>query len=86
MENTEASTLTLIKNLNRRLLKLERVVYEKDSIVSAEPEKLDHKEKEDKRIVYSKEDLTEIQNTMAAKNNTTSLNSKWIHTKFPSKS
>jgi hypothetical protein len=67
MENTEASTLTLIKNLNRRLLKLERVVYEKDSIVSAEPEKLDHKEKEDKRIVYSKEDLTEIQNTMAAK-------------------
>ncbi len=86
MESTDVETLvTLIKNLNRRLLKLERAVYENHSSICIDIDMLDQKEKEGKRV-YSKETLTAIQNTMIAKSNTSSLNSKWTHTKFPSKS
>ena len=85
MESTDVETLiTLIKNLNRRLLKLERAVYEKHSSICIDTDMLDQN-KEEKRV-YSKEKLTAIQNTMIAKSNTSSLNSKWTHTKFPSKS
>lgn len=86
MESTDVETLiTLIKNLNRRLLKLERAVYEKHSSICIETDMLGHREKEEKRV-YSREKLTAIQNEIVAKSNTSSLNSRWTHTKFPSKS
>jgi len=85
MADTDVEMLiTLIKNLNRRLLKLERAVYEKHSSMSIDTNMVDQEEQVEKRV-YSKEKLTAIHNTIIAKGNISSLNSKWMHAKFPSR-